>query len=124
MTDMDKVQVPTLYADLLTAYLNGGALDPLLALFDDHARVERYIWGETPRLYCGLEQIEESFLRLPAVGGTFHITDVQVEGDIVHAWFVTEQFAYPLQGTYRFELNDQSKIVRLYTSAAYRRAAS
>ena len=118
---MDMVKVPTLYADLLTAYLNGGALEPLLLLFDDAARVERYVWGEVPRIFCGLEQIEESFLRLPAVGGTFHITDVQIEGQVVHAWFVTEQFAYPLRGLYRFELTEEGKIVRLYTSAAYHR---
>jgi hypothetical protein len=124
MIDMDKAQVPTLYADLLTAYLNGGMIEPLLSLFDDTARVERYVWGEAPRIYCGFEQIEESFLRLPAVGGTFRITDVQVEGNVIHAWFVTERFAYPLRGTYRFELNDQAKIVRLYTSAAYCRAGS
>lgn len=121
---MDRVQVPTLYADLLTGYLNGGALEPLLSLFDDAARVERYVWGEAPRTFCGLEQIEESFLRLPAVGGMFRITGVQVEEQVVHAWFVTERFAYPLQGMYRFELNEQGKIVRLYTSAAYRRSAS
>ena len=121
---MDKVQVPTLYADLLTAYLNGGSIEPLLALFDDTARVERYVWGEAPHVYCGFEQIEESCLRLSAIGGIFRITDVQAEGNVIHAWFVTEYFDYPLRGTYRFELNDQSKIVRLYTSAAYRRAGS
>ncbi|MBN1933640.1 MAG: hypothetical protein JW934_03190 [Anaerolineae bacterium] len=120
---MDNAQIPTQYAECLTDYLNGGAIEPLLALFAERARIERYVWSEPPRIYVGLEQIEESLLRLPAVGGAFHITDVQVEGNVVHAWFITEKFAFPMRGTYRFELNEVGQITELYISAAYNRDA-
>ena len=121
---MENARIPTAYAEHLNAYLSGGSVEPLLAMFADDACVERYVLGEPPRVFCGHEQIEESLLRLPAVGGTFHITGVQTEGSVVHAWFVTENFAYPLRGTYRFELDDEGKIARLYTSAAYNRSAA
>jgi len=99
---MENARIPTAYAEHLNAYLSGGSVEPLLAMFADDACVERYVLGEPPRVFCGHEQIEESLLRLPAVGGAFHISDVQVEGRVVHAWFITENFAYPLRGTYRF----------------------
>lgn len=121
---METVYIPAIYTERLNAYLAGGPLEPLLAMFADDACVERYVLGDPPRIFCGYEQIEESLLRLPAVGGVFHITAVQVEGCVVHAWFVTENFAYPLRGTYRFELNDEGQIARLYTSAAYNRSAA
>lgn len=115
----DGAQIPTRYAECLTEYINGGAIAPLLALFAEDARVERYVLGEPPRVCVGLEQIEESLLRLPAVGGAFRVTDAHVEGNTVHARFVTVDFAFPMRGTYRFDLNEAGQIVALYTSAAY-----
>lgn len=119
----DRAQIPACYVERLTDYINGGPVAPLLALFAQDARVERYVWGEPPRVYVGLEQIEESLLRLPAVGGAFCVTDVYVEGDAVHARFVTVDFAFPMRGTYRFDLNEAGQIVALYTSAAYNEQA-
>lgn len=116
---MDAGRIPFEYVERLNACLVGGDLAPLLALFAEHARVERYLWNEPPRVYVGLEQIEESMLRLPPVGGTFQITHVEVQGHTVHAWFITQNFAFPMRGTYRFELNQDGKIVALYVSAAY-----
>jgi hypothetical protein len=116
---MDRSRVPTAYTQRLTDYLSGGTLDPLLDLFAEGATVERYIWGEPPRVYCGIEQIEESLLRLPPVGGSFHIRDVRIEPDAVHARFFTQGFPYPLSGMYRFELNEVGQIARLYISARY-----
>jgi|GEM_PF-4638518 len=116
---MDGRQIPVQYVKCLNDYLNGGELAPLLALFAEHARIERYLWPEPPRVYVGLEQIEESLLRLPPVGGTFQITEIQLQGHTVHAWFVTQNFAFPMRGTYRFELNEAGQIVELYISATY-----
>ena len=120
---MDKVLLPETYAERLTAYLAGGTIEPLLALFDEHAVVERYVYGEPPRTYCGIEQIEESLLRVPPIGGAFHITDVHIEEDAVHARFVTRDFAYPMRGLYRFELTPGGRIARLYVAARFNRAA-
>jgi len=118
---MDSATVPTIYVQRLNDYLAGGAVHPLLALFHEDATVERYVYGEPPRVYSGLEQIEESLLRLPPVGGTFHISDVHIEEDAIHARFFTRDFAYPLSGFYRFELTESGKIARLYTAARYSR---
>jgi hypothetical protein len=120
---MDKVLLPATYAERLTAYLGGGAIEPLLSLFDEHAVVERYVYGEPPRTYNGIEQIEESLLRLPPTGGSFRITDVHVEEDAVHARFVTQDFPYPLRGLYRFELALDGRIAHLYVAARYHRAS-
>jgi hypothetical protein len=121
---MDSHIVPTVYVQRLNDYLAGGGLHPLLALFHEDATVERYVYGEPPRVYSGLEQIEESLLRLPPIGGTFHITDVHVEDDAIHARFHTRDFAYPLSGFYRFELTASSKIAHLYVAARYSRKHS
>lgn len=116
---MDRARVPATYARRLTAYLSGGPMAPLLALFAPHARVERYVFGEPPRVHCGIEQIEESLLRLPPVGGSFHVRGVRVEQGSVHARFFTRNFPYPMRGLYRFEINDCGQIVQLYISAKY-----
>lgn len=118
---MDSATVPAIYVQRLNDYLAGGTVRPLLALFDKEATVERYVYGEPPRIYSGLEQIEESLLRLPPVGGTFHISKVHVEEDAIHARFYTRNFAYPLSGFYRFELTERGQIARLYTAARYSR---
>ena len=68
---MDRILLPETYAQRLTAYLAGGRIEPLLSLFDEHAVVERYVYGEPPRIYCGIEQIEESLLRMPPIGTPF-----------------------------------------------------
>jgi hypothetical protein len=115
--------MPTVYAQRLTAYLAGGAIKPLLSLFDENAVVERYVYGEPPRTHQGIEQIEESLLRLPPIGGSFHITGVHVEEDAVHARFATRDFPFPMRGTYRFELTPSGKISRLYIAARYDSAA-
>jgi hypothetical protein len=116
---MDRDRVPALYTRRLTDFLAGGAIQPLLSLFDEHAVIERYVYGEPPRIYRGIEQIEESLLRLPPIGGSFHITGVHVEQDAVHARFATRDFPFPMRGTYRFELTPEGKIARLYTAARY-----
>jgi hypothetical protein len=116
---MDRTLVPTLYAQRLTAYLAGGEIGPLLALFAEGALVERYVYGEPKRVYCGLEQIEESLLRLPPIGGSFHVTGIHLEKDAVHARFATQDFAYPMCGTYRFELDHNGLIQKLYVAARY-----
>lgn len=116
---MDKAKVPIAYVQRLTAYLAGETVDPLLALFSESACIERYVLGEQPRVHCGLEQIEESLLRLPATGGSFHVADVRQEAAVVHARFFTRDFPYPLQGFYRFELTSSGQIARLYISARY-----
>jgi hypothetical protein len=116
---MDKVLVPTIYVQRLNAYLAGGTLGPLLTLFDENAVVERYVHGEPPRAYCGIEQIEESLLHLPPIGGSFHAIDVHVHEETVHARFFTRDFAYPMQGMYRFELTPSGQIARLYVAARY-----
>ena len=121
---MDRDLLPTTYAQRLTDYLAGGTIEPLLSLFDERAIVERYVYGEPPRTYNGIEQIEESLLRLPPTGGSFHITDVHLEEDAVHARFVTHDFPYPLRGLYRFELTPSGHIARLYVAARYNRAAA
>ena len=121
---MIKSHVPFLYAERLTDYLAGGVIDPLLALFSHQARIERYVWGEPPRVYCGIEQIEESLLRLPPVGGSFHVRDVRMEEDVVHARFFTRDFPYPLRGIYRFELDESGRIARLYIAARYSASSS
>ena len=111
--------MPTSYVQHLNAYLAGGTLKPLLMLFDENAIVERYTYGEPPRVYCGIEQIEESLLRLPPVGGTFHVSGVYVQENTVHARFYTRDFVYPLRGMYRFELTPSGRIARLYSAARY-----
>jgi hypothetical protein len=111
--------MPATYVQRLTAYLAGGGVAPLLALFHEHAAVERYVHGEPPRVYRGIEQIEESLLRLPAIGGSFHIDDVHLEEDAVHARFSTRDFPFPMRGTYRFELTHDGQISRLYIAARY-----
>jgi hypothetical protein len=116
---MDRTLVPTLYAQRLTAYLSGGQLKPLLSLFEEDAVVERYVYGEPKRVYCGREQIEESLLRLPPIGGSFYVTGIHLEKDAVHARFATRDFAYPMCGTYRFELGPSGRITRLYVAARY-----
>ena len=116
---MDRVLVPTVYVQRLNAYLAGGAVQPLLTLFDEHATVERYVHGEPPRMYRGIEQIEESLLRLPPIGGRFHVIDIHVEEDAVHARFLTQDFAYPMRGMYRFEVLPSGKIARLTVAARY-----
>jgi hypothetical protein len=116
---MDRVQVPALYARRMTDLLAGGAIQPLLSLFDEDAVVERYVYGEPPRVHRGIEQIEESLLRLPPIGGSFHITGVHIEDDAVHARFATRDFPFPMRGTYRFELTPTGKIARLYIAARY-----
>jgi hypothetical protein len=116
---MIETQVPVAYVRHLNAYLAGGSPAPLLDLFADGARVERYVLGEPPRVYAGREQIEESLLRLPPTGGTFHVVDIRAEGEVVHARFYTRDFPYPLRGVYRFELDRAGAIARLYTSAKY-----
>ena len=121
---MDRVLLPATYAQRLTDYLAGGTIEPLLSLFDEHAVVERYVYGEPPRTYCGIEQIEESLLRLPPTGGSFHITDVHIEEDAVHARFVTQDFPYPMRGMYRFELTPSGHISHLYVAARYNRPAA
>jgi hypothetical protein len=120
---MDRVLVPTVYVQRLNAYLAGGAVQPLLMLFDEHATVERYVHGEPPRVYRGIEQIEESLLRLPPIGGTFQVIDVHIEEDAVHARFVTHDFPYPMRGMYRFEVSASNKIARLTVAARYSRPA-
>ena len=112
--------MPAAYAERLTAYLAGGTPQPLLALFAENAVMERYVYGEQPRVYSGLEQIEESFLRLPPTGGSFHVYDVYVQEDTVHARFFTHNFPYPLRGMYRFELAPSGQITRLYIAARYK----
>jgi hypothetical protein len=116
---MDRDLVPVVYAERLTDLLAGGAAQPLLALFDENAVVERYVYGEPPRVHRGIEQIEESLHRLPPIGGSFHITGVHVEHDAVHARFATRDFPFPMRGTYRFELTPAGKIARLYIAARY-----
>ncbi len=116
---MDRALVPTVYAQRLTAYLAGGSLKPLLTLFAEDATVERYVHGEPPRTYCGIEQIEESLLRLPPIGGSFHVIDVRVQENVVHARFHTHDFPYPLRGMYRFELTPYGQIARLYIASRY-----
>ncbi|MBN1642317.1 MAG: hypothetical protein JXA09_13865 [Anaerolineae bacterium] len=116
---MDEVLIPTIYAQRLSAYLQGESLYPLLALFDEHAVIERYIYGEPPRKHVGIEQIEESLLRLPPIGGSFHVVDVHVDERTVHARFYTRGFAFPLRGMYRFELTPGGRIARLYIAARY-----
>lgn len=116
---MDEVLVPTIYVQRLNDYLAGGDLAPLLALFGESAVIERYVHGEPPRVYAGIEQIEESLLHLPPTGGCFHVVDVRVEGQTVHARFRTRDFPYPLRGMYRFELAPNGRIVHLYIAARY-----
>lgn len=116
---MDKELIPALYVQRLTAYLAGGKLEPLLSLFVPHAVIERYIHGEPPRTMAGLEQIEESLLRLPPTGGSFHAHQIYVHKDTVHARFYTRDFPYPMRGLYRFELAPDGRIVRLYVAARY-----
>jgi hypothetical protein len=116
---MDKILIPTVYAQRLSAYLEGDSLRPLLSLFDEHAIVERYIYGEPPRVHAGIEQIEESLLRLPPIGGSFHIADVHVDESTVHARFYTCGFPFPMRGMYRFELAPNGHIARLYIAARY-----
>ena len=116
---MDEVLVPTIYVQRLNDYLAGGDLAPLLTLFDESAVVERYIHGEAPRAYAGIEQIEASLLRLPPTGGCFQVVDVRVEGRVVHARFCTRDFPYPLRGMYRFELTPHGQIAHLYIAARY-----
>ena len=111
--------MPTIYTQRLTAYLAGGSPKPLLTLFAEDATVERYVYGEPPRTYCGIEQIEESLLRLPPIGGSFHVQSVHVQENVVHARFYTHDFPYPLRGMYRFELNPSGQISRLYTASRY-----
>jgi hypothetical protein len=119
---VDSVLVPTIYVQRLNAYLAGATVRPLLKLFDEHAIVERYVYGEPRRVFSGVEQIEESLLRLPPIGGAFHVTDVHVEGDVVHARFHTRDFPFPLRGMYRFELNAKGRISRMYIAARYARS--
>jgi hypothetical protein len=114
-----KTQVPIIYARRLNRWLSGEPLGALDDLFAESARIERYVLGEPPRVYSGLEQIEESILRLPPIGGTFHITDVRVENNTVHARFHTRNFPYPMRGLYRFDLDPSGHIARLYISARY-----
>jgi hypothetical protein len=116
---MDEVLVPTIYVQRLNDYLAGGDLVPLLTLFDQHAVIERYVHGEPPRVHAGIEQIEESLLRLPPTGGCFHVVDVRVEEDAVHARFYTRDFPYPLRGMYRFELTPRGRIAHLWIAARY-----
>jgi len=116
---MDRREVATDYARYLTDYLAGGPLEPLLTLFCPDACVERYVYGELPRRHCGLEQIEESLIRLPPVGGSFQIQGVRREGETVHAWFYTRDFPYPLRGRFRFDLDGEGRIVNLYIAAKY-----
>ena len=116
---MDKVLIPTVYVQRLNAYLQGDSFEPLLALYDEAAVVERYIYGEPPRVHAGIEQIEESLLRLPPIGGSFHVYDVRVEESTVHARFYTRDFPFPMRGMYRFELGADERIVRLYIAARY-----
>jgi hypothetical protein len=116
---VDEVLVPTIYVQRLNDYLAGGDLAPLLTLFDESAVIERYIHGEPPRAYAGLEQIEASLLRLPPTGGCFQVTDVRVEGQVVHARFATRDFPYPMRGMYRFELTPRGRIAHLYIAARY-----
>ena len=116
---MDKARMPTTYVQRLTAYLAGGGVEPLLVLFHEDAVVERYVHGEPSRVYQGLEQIEESLLRLPPIGGSFHIDDVHLEEDAVHARFSTRGFPFPMRGTYRFELTFDGQISHLYIAARY-----
>jgi hypothetical protein len=116
---MDKAHVPVAYAQGLTERLAGHDPELLLELFTESAVVERYVLGEKPRSYSGLEQIEESLLRMPPIGGSFHVTDVRVEESTVHARFHTHDFPYPMRGLYRFELDASGRIIRLYISARY-----
>ena len=120
---MHKTQVPVAYVERLNQHLSGHPLDCLSDLFAPGARVERYLLGEQPRVYYGIEQIEEMFLRLPPVGGSFQVTDVQVEADTIHARFHTRDFPYPMRGTYRFELDSSGRVARLYISACYSKPA-
>ena len=121
---MDRALLPAIYVQRLTAYLAGGSVKPLLTLFAEDATVERYVHGEPPRTYCGIEQIEESLLRLPPTGGSFHVKGVRVEENVVHARFYTHNFPYPLRGMYRFELTPSGQIARLYTASRYAKAGS
>lgn len=114
-----KMQIPVAYVRQLNRSLAGNQPLGLADLFADHACVERYVIGEPPRIHCGLEQIEESFLRLPPIGGSFHVTDVRAEESAVHARFFTRDFPYPMRGVYRFDLDAQGRIARLYISAKY-----
>ena len=116
---MDEVLVPTIYVQRLNDYLAGGDLAPLLTLFHESAVIERYIHGEPPRVYAGIEQIEASLLHLPPTGGCFHITDVRVEAEAVHARFLTRDFPYPLRGMYRFELTPGGQIAHPWIAARY-----
>jgi hypothetical protein len=116
---MDEALIPTIYVQRLNDYLDGGDLAPLLTLFDGSAVVERYIHGEPPRAYAGLEQIEASLLHLPPTGGCFRVFDVRVEEQVVHARFYTRGFPYPLRGMYRFELTPRGQIAHLYIAARY-----
>jgi hypothetical protein len=116
---VDEVLIPTIYVQRLNDYLAGGELAPLLALFDEHAVIERYVHGEASRVHAGIEQIEESLLHLPPTGGCFHVVDVRVEGEAVHARFYTRDFPYPLRGMYRFELTPRGQIAHLWIAARY-----
>jgi hypothetical protein len=113
------MQIPVKYVRQLNRRLAGEPPLGLTDLFADNACVERYVFGEPTRIHCGLEQIEESCLRLPPIGGTFHVTDVRDDGSTVHARFFTRDFPYPMRGVYRFDLDDWGRIVRLYVSAKY-----
>ena len=121
---MDKLRVPVLYVRHLTDRLAGRSPEPLIDLFAENAVVERYVLGEPKRVYVGLEQIEESLLRLPPTGGSFHVVNIRVEDNTVHARFYTRGFPYPMGGLYRFELDGSGRIVRLYISARYRSSFS
>ena len=114
-----KTQIPLAYVRLLNHSLAGSAPESLDDLFAPNACVERYVFGEPPRVHCGLEQIEESLVRLPPIGGSFHVADVRADGTTVHARFFTRDFAYPMRGIYRFELDAQGRVARLYISAKY-----
>lgn len=116
---MDKNLLPTIYTQRLTEYLAGGEPGPLLSLFAENAVIERYIYGEPPRILSGIEQIEESLLRLPPTGGSFHAHEIYVQDDAVHARFYTRDFPYPLSGLYRFEPAPDGRIARLYVAARY-----
>jgi hypothetical protein len=116
---MDEVLVPTIYVQRLNNYLAGGDLAPLLMLFDESAVIERYVHGEPPRIYAGIEQIEESLLHLPPTGGCFRVVGVRIEGEAVHARFFTRGFPYPLRGMYRFELTSRGQIAHLWIAARY-----
>ena len=121
---MDRALLPATYVQRLTEYLAGGSVKPLLTLFAEDATIERYVHGEPPRTYCGIEQIEESLLRLPPTGGSFHVERVRVEDNVVHARFYTHDFPYPLRGMYRFELGPSGQISLLTIASKYARPRS